>query len=273
MNNTPLISIIMGIYNCADTLEEAIQSIISQTYKNWELIMCDDGSRDDTFIIAQKYVDLYPNKIILLKNQNNLGLNKTLNKCLAVAKGEFIARMDGDDLSCTERLEKEFKFLNNHPEFALVSSPMIYFDENGEWGRGHAIPEPQIRDFVFHAPCFCHAPVMIRKSVYDAVGGYTEDIAFLRFEDCNLWYKIYAAGFKGANLLEPLYSMRDDQTAYKRRTVSTRLKAIYVQWRGFRLVNMKWYYYPMLIKDLLKGVILSIMPQKLYLYLHHKKQG
>ena len=273
MNSNPLVSVIMGVYNCADTVDSAIKSIINQTYKNWELIICDDGSQDDTISIVQKYIALYPQKIFLIKNKNNLGLNKTLNKCLAHAKGEYIARMDGDDLCFPNRFEKQVEFLNTHPEFALVSSPMIYFDENGEWGRGTAISEPKIQDFVFHAPCFCHAPVMIRKVAYDTVGGYTEEKAFLRFEDCNLWYKLYAAGFKGANLPEPLYKMRDDRKACKRRTVATRLKAVYVQWMGFRLVNMKWYFYPILIKDLLKGIILSIMPQSLYLYLHHKKKN
>lgn len=271
MESKPLVSIITGIYNCASTLDEAIQSILNQTYDNWEMILCDDGSSDNTYQIAQKYQKQYPDKIIVVRNKKNLGLNKTLNHCLAEAHGTYIARMDGDDISEKTRLEKEVEFLELHPEFALVSTPMVYFDENGDWGHGTSIKEPVLRDFVFHAPCFCHAPVMIRKSVYDDVGGYTEEDAFLRFEDCNLWYKIYAAGYKGANLSEHLYKMRDDRDAYKRRTVNSRLRAVYVQWRGFRLVKMKWYYYPVLLKDLLKGIALSIMPCGIYTKLHKMK--
>ena len=82
------ISVIMGIYNCAETLPDAINSILNQTYSDWELIMCDDGSSDDTFDVAQKYVDIYPNQIILLQNEKNLGLNYTLNRCLALATGK-----------------------------------------------------------------------------------------------------------------------------------------------------------------------------------------
>ena len=92
------ISIIMGAYNCEDTLSEAIDSIIQQTYKDWELIICDDGSKDNTLSIAKEYEKQYEN-IHVYKNEKNLGLNKTLNKCLSYAKGEYIARMDGDDIS------------------------------------------------------------------------------------------------------------------------------------------------------------------------------
>ena len=98
------VSIIMGIYNCAETLPEAIESILNQTYLNWELIMCDDGSSDDTWKIAIRYAEKYPDKIKILKNESNKGLNYTLNRCLKKATGKYIARMDGDDISMPERL-------------------------------------------------------------------------------------------------------------------------------------------------------------------------
>ena len=110
------VSIIMGIYNCASTLPEAIDSIINQTYNNWELIMCDDGSVDNTYEIADKYRNQYPKKIVLLKNEKNMGLNYTLNECLKHSSGEYIARMDGDDLSLPTRLEKEVAFLENNTQ-------------------------------------------------------------------------------------------------------------------------------------------------------------
>lgn len=146
------ISILMGIYNCASTLREAIDSILAQTYENWELILCDDGSSDDTLSIAQEYCKQDPERFILLKNEHNMGLNHTLNRCLSVATGEYIARMDGDDISLPERFAVQADFLNTHPQYALVSCPMIYFDEGGIWGYGKAIEIPQLRDFVFHAP-------------------------------------------------------------------------------------------------------------------------
>ena len=132
MMSKPLVSVIMGIYNCEKSIEAAIESILQQTYDNWEMIMCDDGSNDDTYLVASGYRDDYPEKIVLLKNGCNRGLNYTLNHCLRYAKGEYIARMDGDDISLPTRLEKEVRFLDEHPHFAIVSCPMIYFDEGGE---------------------------------------------------------------------------------------------------------------------------------------------
>ena len=220
------VSIIMGIFNCVETLPEAIDSLLGQTFKEWELILCDDGSTDNTYSVAEEYALKYPNKIVLIRNSTNMGLNYTLNHCLKYAKGEYIARMDGDDLSLPMRLETEVKFLNEHPEYAIVSTPMIYFDEQGEWGKGTAIEIPQIKDFVFHTPFHCHAPCMIRREAYEAVGGYTVDRRLLRFEDCNLWYKLYAAGYRGYNLQEPLYKMRDDRNAYHRRTPSARIRGV-----------------------------------------------
>ena len=104
------VSILMGIYNCADTLSDAIDSIIKQTYVNWELILCDDGSQDDTYQVALKYQEKYPDKIILLKNKKNIRLAASLNRCAQYATGEYVARMDGDDLSLPNRFEKQVFF-------------------------------------------------------------------------------------------------------------------------------------------------------------------
>ena len=172
MNTDKKISIIMGIYNCASTLDEAIESIIAQTYPNWQMIMCDDGSSDNTYEVAEKYVKSDPERFVLIKNETNQGLNITLNNCLAIADGDYVARMDGDDISLPERFEKEVDFLNNHPEFAIVSTPMILFDESGEWGKtADPIKEPGIIDFAYHTPFHCHAPCMIKREAFLDVEG------------------------------------------------------------------------------------------------------
>ena len=118
----PVISVIMGIYNCGDTLSEAIECIVNQTFSDWELIMCDDGSNDDTYEIAISYKEKYPEKIIVLQNEKNRGLNYTLNKCLKQARGKYIARMDGDDRCDRERFAIEINVLEKEPEIAIVST-------------------------------------------------------------------------------------------------------------------------------------------------------
>ena len=117
----PKISVLMGIYNCASTLPAAIECILNQTVQDFELIMCEDGSKDDTYRVAQEYQKKHPDKIVLLKNEKNMGLNATLNRCLAVARGAFISRMDGDDLCEPDRFEKELAALDETPEYAIVS--------------------------------------------------------------------------------------------------------------------------------------------------------
>ena len=209
------VSVIMGIYNCASTLQEALDSLYSQTFQNFEIILCEDGSTDNTYEIAKENANRHSN-IVLLRNKQNLGLNQTLNNCLAVAKGEYIARMDGDDISLPTRFEKEVEFLDSHKEYAIVSTPMIYFDNNGEFARGIGGNKPNIKSFIYGTP-HCHAPCMVRRETYMKVGGYTVDKRLLRNEDYHLWMKMYAYGYQGYNLKECLYAMRDDRNATKRR--------------------------------------------------------
>lgn len=261
------VSIIMGIYNCAQTLPEAIDSILAQTYTDWELIMCDDGSTDETMMVAQSYRERYPDRIVVLKNEHNQGLNRTLNRCLRYAAGSYIARMDGDDLSVPERLEKEAAFLDTHPEYAIVSCPMIYFDENGEWGKGNMAAFPQKEDFISGTP-FCHAPCMVRADAYRAVGGYSEDRRTLRAEDYYLWFCMYAAGYRGANLQEHLYKMRDDENAYRRRKFSYALNEAYVRFSGYRMLKLPVRYYPYALRP----ILVRLIPAGVYRLLHHRKK-
>lgn len=257
----------MGIYNCGNTLAEAIDSILAQTYINLELILCDDGSTDDTYKIAERYREQFPDKIKLLRNRRNIGLNKTLNRCLDAATGEYIARMDGDDISMPDRLEKEAAFLDSNPEYAIISCPMIYFDENGDWGKGASVSYPQKIHFVSGTP-FCHAPCMVRAEAYRAVGGYSENPKTLRAEDYYLWFCMYAAGYRGANLTEHLYKMRDDENAYKRRKFKYALNEAYVRFIGYRMLSLplKNYVY------VLRPILVNLLPKGVYKYLHHKKQ-
>lgn len=258
------ISIIMGIYNCSSTLDEAIDSLLNQTYKNWKLIMCDDGSTDDTYQLAKKYTEKYENMIVI-KNQTNMGLNYTLNHCLKYADTEYIARMDADDISLPDRLEKEILFLEKNSGYAIVSTPMIYFDDKGDYRVGVGTGEPLIRNFVKSTP-FCHAPSMVRKEAFDAVSGYSVEKKLLRVEDYHLWYKMYLKGYKGYNLKEPLYKMRDDRNATKRRKYKYRLNEAYVKYLIIRDFNLPLSSYVYVFKPLVVG----ILPTFFYEYLHKK---
>ena len=261
MNKT--VSVIMGVYNCEDTLAEALECIVKQSYAQWEIIMCDDGSQDNTVGIAREYVKRYPNQIKLLYNEHNMGLNYTLNRCLAETCRIYIARMDGDDRCSPNRLEKEVAVLEQHPNIQIVSTEMEMFDQNGVWGRTHAIEFPQERDLL-KGPPFCHAACMVRKEAFEAVEGYSVEERLLRVEDYHLWVKMYERGYRGMNILEPLYSMRDDRSATQRRKFKYRLNSAYVKAYAVKHLNLPLYGYIYCLKPILIG----LMPQWLYKCMH-----
>lgn len=260
------ISIISGIYNCADTLTEAIESILAQSVTDWEWILCDDASSDDTFLVAKNYADKFPDKFVLLQNEQNKGLNYTLNRCLEYAKGKYIARMDGDDLCSPERFFEELSFLEAHPDIAIVSTDMEFFDETGTWGKISHPEYPQNRDFLRGSP-FCHAPCMVRREAFDAVGGYSVEKRLLRVEDYHLWVKMYNKGFRGKNIQHVLYQMRDDRNAYKRRKFRYRLNEAYV--RLLLIKELKLPFYGVIYA--LRPIIVGLLPEKLYDLLHKHK--
>lgn len=236
------ISILMGIYNCAPTLKEAIDSILAQTYTNWELIMCDDCSTDNTYEIAEQYQQQYPDKIILLKNEKNSRLAFTLNHCLEAATGEYVARMDGDDISVPERFEKQVAFLKSHPDIVLVGTAMQRFSDNGSLGAIAYCEEFPNKDTPYKKGLvFNHATILAYRSVYNELGGYTVSPRTVRGQDRDLWYRFLAAGYKGANLQEPLYMVREDENAIKRRSAKVRWNSYKTEIIGYKCLNYKWY--------------------------------
>lgn len=262
----PRISVIMGIYNCAHTLAEALDSLLAQTYQDFKVIMCNDGSNDDTYKIAASYAASNPKKFVLINNERNMGLNYTLNHCLKYADTEFVARMDGDDISLPSRFEKEINFLDKHPEITIVSSPMIYFDEDGDFRNGGGIEKyPTKNDFINGTP-FCHAPCMVRTEAYKAVGGYSVDHKLLRVEDYHLWFKMYAKGYRGYVFPEPLYKMRDDRNATARRNWRNRINEFHVRRIGYRMLNIPFYKRISMFRPL----IVAILPTSLYNFLHRR---
>lgn len=267
MNMEKKVSIIMGIYNCENTLKESIESIINQTYENWELIMCDDCSTDNTFNVAKSYADKYKNKIKLIRNNENITLAPTLNKCLKLCTGDYIARQDGDDISVKDRLQKQVEFLEKNKQYDLVGTAMISFNEDGDNGiRGAEIEVPSKENLVYTVP-FCHATIMARNYVYEKLNGYRVKSYTKRCEDADLWFRFFAQGFKGYNLNEALYKVRDDINAYKRRDLKNYLNLFIVNVRGYKLVDMPFKYYPYLIKPIISACI----PNYIMKYYHGKK--
>ncbi len=127
--NGPEISIVLPAYNCESFLKEAIESLLNQTFKDFELIIINDGSTDKTEDVIKNFSDP---RIIYKKNEKNSGLVYTLNKGIDIAKGKYIARMDGDDISLPARLEKQKEILDEYPDIAVAASTITFINEKNE---------------------------------------------------------------------------------------------------------------------------------------------
>lgn len=260
------ISIAMGIFNCASTLAESIDSLLAQTYSNWELVMCDDASTDETLQIARDYERRF-NNIKVLSNETNMGLAATLNRCIenSCKTAEFIARQDGDDISEPKRLEIQVRFLDKHPEYVMVSTAMICFDESGDWGLMLKPECPTARDFAYSSP-FCHASIIMRRKELATVGNYTVSKYLRRGQDFYLWHKFYVAGYRGYNIQKSYYKMRDDRAATRRRRLKDRLYGAKVHLEMMKNLNLPFYNYP----RALRTVIVGLLPNSIYEWLHRK---
>lgn len=261
------VSVIMGIYNCENTLDKAINSIVNQTYTNWELIMCDDASTDNTYVVAKEYEKKYPNKIIVLKNEVNMRLAASLNRCIEVATGEYIARMDADDECVQNRFEKQVDFLNKNVEYDVVGSARFLNDESGYMKITKVKENPNKMDLKYGTP-FAHPTIMIRKECINQLNGYQVLPRTIRGQDLDLWFRFFASGYKGYNLKEPLLIYHEDLKDYKKRTLKTSLMYVKTNLYGFKLLNfsLKTYIYAF------KPLISAILPNKVMMKYHRKEK-
>jgi len=197
----PKVSIILPTYNGSKWIETAIKSVFEQIFLDWELIVIDDWSTDGVDRIVLEYAQR-DSRIVYVKNERNLGIQKTLNKGLRQARGQYIARIDDDDeWSDPRKLEEQIAFLDTHPDYVLVGTGAIVIDESGKelFRFLNTETDEGIRNSILGKNCFTHCSVMFRKDAALRVGGYSEERNALHVEDYDLWLKLGGVG-KMANL-------------------------------------------------------------------------
>ncbi|MHC1716407.1 MAG: glycosyltransferase family 2 protein [Candidatus Dojkabacteria bacterium] len=202
----PQISIVMPVYNVEEYIKEAIESILNQTFNNWELIIIDDGSTDRTKKILKPYVksDL---RIRYIRKEKNVGITKNLNYAISLAKADLIARMDGDDISSVTRLDIQYEYMKENPKCVLAGTWAEMIDEKGVVLQQIKYP---IQDWYLRAKMllgdyFIHGSVIFRKEIILNSGGYPLEYKFC--EDYALWSKVMKYG-KIANIPRILYKWR-----------------------------------------------------------------
>ena len=199
MNRPDLISVIMPVFNSEDTVSTAIESIVNQTFSNFELIIGDDGSDDSTYNICKDFEEKNEN-IKLIKNDKNIGLTKSLNKLIKVAEGNIIARQDGDDYSSENRLQKQLNYLRNNNLDACTTRAKVI-------GTNRVIPNlsfylPNKIVMMYKNP-FIHGSLMIKKEVLEEMNFYNEK--FYYAQDYKLMFDLLRSKKKARIMKSNLY--------------------------------------------------------------------
>lgn len=229
----PAISVVMPAYNAERYIAEAIDSILNQTYSDFELIIVNDGSKDKTEEIILSYSD---NRIKYLKNEANQGICRTLNKGIDAAKGRYIARMDSDDISLPSRLGSQFIFMERHSNIVAAGSDIIIFGEGISPYLGTMLHPPQeCKAGLLFNSCFAHPSVIIRKEILEKEHLIYKD-EYKGLEDFELWWQLSKYGDL-ANIHQPLlkYRRHPQQETHH---VSDRVEKIFKDFIKIRFLDL-----------------------------------
>ena len=227
-SNSPEISVVMPVYNSAKYLSVAIESILNQTYKNFEYIIIDDGSQDSSGKIIHQYAK-DDGRIKPYKNNSNMGICETLNRGIKLAKGKYIVRMDADDYSYPTRIEKQFLFMEKHPGVVISGSSIEVCNKNLKILNRRKYPrtDKEIRNNIFKINPFAHPAVIYKKDIVKKAGDYNP--FFSGAEDYDLYFRMGREG-SFANLSETLLKLRTHSESISAKKISSQLKiSLYIR--------------------------------------------
>lgn len=250
------VSVLMSVYNGAATVSAAIDSVLAQTYRDFEFIICDDASSDESWEILCAYKEREP-RIRLIRNEQNCGLGASLNRCLSMAEGVYIARQDADDISEPERLERTLNYLQQN-DLPYAACGVQVFDDNGIWNE-RIFPEHITKHIIARKNPFFHPTMVFKREVMELACGYRVTRYTRRTEDYDLVMRLAGKGVIGQNLQEYLYRVYEPVDAYGRHTAKTRWYEICTRVYGLRQMGapVKDYIY------LFKPVIMCLVPRPL----------
>lgn len=231
------VSVIMGIRYTKDDiaqLQRSVDSILDQSFADFEFLICDDGSTDD----AKAYLEgLTDDRIRLVRKDSCLDLASKLNLCLKYSRGHFIARMDDDDWSRSDRLEKEVAFLVSNQDIAFVGCNAALIQNGQKIGERHLPEQPVVKDFYITQP-YIHPTLVFRAEALKAVGGYRESVDCILCEDYDLLLRLYEHGYAGANIQETLLDYTVPLPGMGKRKMIHRWNETVTRYRHFRTLGL-----------------------------------
>jgi glycosyltransferase involved in cell wall biosynthesis len=271
----PTVSVIMPVYNAQDFLVESLDSIFDQTYKDFELIIVDDASTDNSWRIIQEYKKKHPKKIIArrLKKNLNCGGDRCANEALRLATGKYIARMDADDIAIKNRLEKQVAYLESHPRTFLVGSNAYVIDKEGTL-LGEKL-EPESTKAIYHAYFgfhpLIHPTCMFRRVVKGNPFQY--EIVYSANNDYYTFFKLLCNGAHFVNLPEKLLYYR----VHGKNATFVNVKQKFLNATAIRYVMVTKYHYKPTVKDLLtlatQALVVFTFPEYVLMNLYFLAKG
>lgn len=262
-NNIPLVSVIMGIYNTSNKNEvyKSIESIKNQTLKNWECIICDDGSKDDTYKFL-KEITHKDSRFKIIQNNQNSGLGYSLNHALSYVKSDYVIRQDADDYSKKNRFDFLYHYMVNHDDVDVLGTGMFLFDENGIWGN-YKIRTYQAKkeDFLI-GTVVAHPSTIIKTESLRKCNGYRISWETKRCEDYDLFMRMFSKGYKIHNVEDQLYYYKVSKNGIKRKFINV-IKECVVRYKGFSLLHLglkKWIY---IVKPFIVYIIPNTLKQRI----------
>ncbi len=261
------VSVLTPVYNTEKFVGEAIESILNQSYKDFEYIICDDCSTDNTWNILTEF-SKKDTRIKIAKNEKNLGIAGNRNKLITMASGEYIAWQDADDISMPFRIEHQLNFMESHLEVGIVGGFLQFFDENGNKDIRKYFPDDTyLRKNIFKFSPVAQPGSMIRKKCLDESGNY--DLRFPPAEDLDMSFRI-GSRYKFANLQEIVIRYREHLNSATYR----RLKKIELSTFEIRNKYSHRYGYKMSaidrIYNLFQFISIFILPPQLKIYIFNK---
>lgn len=249
----PLVSVIIACYNASSYIDQCISSLMKQTYQQFEIIVCDDASTDDSMDKLKKW-SASEKRVRLLHNVTNKGTGYTRNRCLEIAQGDFHMLQDIDDYSSPERMETLLDALVMEEGISFVSSQMYAFEKDGSRVniafRGKIKEYPTKWNFLWTLP-FCHATTMFRHEVLASIKGYLTTTQVNRQEDYEMMMRAYAKGFRGKNIDRVLYFYRYDISNISRIQNQHLINYVKIRYRGFKAMGLLPWGLPFVLKPYL----------------------
>lgn len=264
MMQNPIVSIIMPAFDAEKYIDESIESILQQSFKEFELIVIDDGSTDHTSQNIQKYANK-DKRIVFLKNNGNLGISKTRNKGIEISRGKYIAWQDADDISMPDRIEKQKTFLDDHPEVGIVGGYLQFFNFMKNLSvRKYKAADEGIRKNIFKYSPVSQGAAMIRKECFDKTGIY--DATLESAEDLDMSFRIGNI-YKFANLQEIIlrYRVYDGSATFKKLSIleknTVNIRKKYSRGYSYKMDHADKLY------NALQYISIYIIPAKIKIYL------